>query len=61
MRDFPVFDKIKGLIPQNAFCSQSDFVPGLKQEKFPDPKSGGNLAKVNLDLLPTKTIYIHNI
>jgi hypothetical protein len=63
MRDFPAFDKIKQLLPQNTFCGSNDVVPGLVNECLPNPRGGaqGNLGQVNVNLLPKATIYIHNI
>jgi len=47
IRDFPQFDKLKYLVPQNCFCGLEDIVPGLVNEKFPNPRqaSGPNMSR----------------
>ena len=39
-RDFPTFDKMKMLIPQNCFCGLGDIIPGLVNEALPSPRTG---------------------
>ncbi len=50
------------LIPQNCFCGSQEIIPGLTNDKLPNPRgAGGNLGQVKLEMLPKSTIYIHNI
>jgi hypothetical protein len=39
MRDFPIYDKLRAIIPQNCFLGLSDLIPGLVGEFIPNPKT----------------------
>lgn len=38
MRDYPLYDKLKQLIPQNCFCGTAEIIPGLNNDYMPIPK-----------------------
>lgn len=41
MRDFPVYDAMKQLLPQNCFIGINDPLPGLVNDKIPHPRASG--------------------
>jgi hypothetical protein len=52
------------LIPQNCFSGLEDIIPGLVNDKIPNPRSGAgnNLARaIDIQVLPRANLFIHNI
>ena len=65
VQEYPAFNNIRQIVPQNCLVGQDEAIPGLKTQtgKFPHPRdSRGQIAKsLNCNLMQHKEIYLHNL